>query len=155
MERRAISARRREPYPRLGIVGAALAELRSVADPTRKPGTASIGIDVHRALGVSVPNIRRVAGRIGTNHVRALELVGLRRARGADTAYVPVRAARGHEADVGPRPHYAVDGTQLANSVLPHRHRACPADPLGDHRRRHVRPGAQQFVQPWLHGTVR
>lgn len=38
-----------------------LAALRRDADPTRLPGMARVGIDVSRALGVSVPAIRRIA----------------------------------------------------------------------------------------------
>jgi 3-methyladenine DNA glycosylase AlkD len=54
----------------------AVAELRSRADPTRKPGMARVGIDVSRALGVSVPNIRAIAKQSGTDHGLALELWG-------------------------------------------------------------------------------
>lgn len=57
---------------------AALAELRGRADPTRKPGMARVGIDVSRALGVSVPNIRAIAKQCGTDHDLALELWGTR-----------------------------------------------------------------------------
>ena len=35
-----------------------LAELNSMADPSRRAGMARVGIDVDRALGVSVPNLR-------------------------------------------------------------------------------------------------
>jgi 3-methyladenine DNA glycosylase AlkD len=52
----------------------AIAELRRRADSTRKPGMARVGIDVATALGVSVPNIRAVAKRSGTDHQLALEL---------------------------------------------------------------------------------
>ena len=51
----------------------------------------------------------------------------------------------------GGRVRREVDGTQLADAVLQHRHRVGPADPLGDHRRRHVRPLPEQLVQSWLH----
>lgn len=40
---------------------AVVEELRVVADPTRKPGMARVGIVVDRALGVSIPNLRRIA----------------------------------------------------------------------------------------------
>jgi 3-methyladenine DNA glycosylase AlkD len=46
----------------------AVVELRAVADPTRRPGMARVGITVDRALGVSVPNIRRIARRCGRDH---------------------------------------------------------------------------------------
>lgn len=52
----------------------ALAELRSRADPTRKPGMARVGIDVAHALGVSIPDVRALAKRCGTDHDLALEL---------------------------------------------------------------------------------
>lgn len=38
-----------------------LHELRAAADPDRLPGMARVGIRVDRALGVSVPHIRRIA----------------------------------------------------------------------------------------------
>jgi 3-methyladenine DNA glycosylase AlkD len=52
----------------------ALGELKSRADPTRKHGMERVGIDISRALGVSVPDIRAVAKRCGTDHDLALEL---------------------------------------------------------------------------------
>ena len=52
----------------------AVDELRAVADPTRKPEMARVGINVERALGVSVPNIRRIAKLFGTDQALALEL---------------------------------------------------------------------------------
>jgi len=51
-----------------------IAELRSEADPTRKPGMARVGIDVSHALGVSMPRIRAIAKRCGTDHTLAMEL---------------------------------------------------------------------------------
>ncbi|HWL91159.1 MAG TPA: DNA alkylation repair protein [Actinomycetota bacterium] len=55
---------------------AVIAELRRRADPSRKPGMARVGIDVSHALGVSVPDIRALAKRYGTDHDLALELWG-------------------------------------------------------------------------------
>jgi 3-methyladenine DNA glycosylase AlkD len=52
----------------------AIAALGSAADPARKPGMARVGIRIDRALGVSVPNIRRIARRAGTDHELALAL---------------------------------------------------------------------------------
>ena len=52
----------------------ALEALRAVADPSRKPGMARVGIAVDHALGVSVPNIRAIAKRSGTDHHLALAL---------------------------------------------------------------------------------
>jgi 3-methyladenine DNA glycosylase AlkD len=49
-------------------------ELRAVADPARLPGMARVGIRVDRALGVSVPQIRRIAKRAGTDQRLAEEL---------------------------------------------------------------------------------
>ena len=51
-----------------------IAELRAKADPARKPGMARVGIDVSRALGVSIPDVRAVAKRCGTDHDLAREL---------------------------------------------------------------------------------
>lgn len=45
----------------------AIGALRAAADPERRPGMARVGIDVSRALGVSVPEIRRIAKRAGTD----------------------------------------------------------------------------------------
>ena len=45
-------------------------ELQEAADPSRLPGMARVGIDTTHALGVSVPNIRRIAKQAG--HDRAL-----------------------------------------------------------------------------------
>ena len=52
----------------------AIDELRRAADPSRKPGMARFGINVDRALGVSVPDIRRIAKGLGRNHYLAREL---------------------------------------------------------------------------------
>ncbi len=52
----------------------ALTALRQAADPSRKPGMARVGIRVDSALGVSVPNIRRIAKRAGHDHGLALQL---------------------------------------------------------------------------------
>jgi 3-methyladenine DNA glycosylase AlkD len=51
-----------------------VAELRSVADPARLPGMARVGINVDRALGVSVPHVRRIAKRAGTDPRLAQDL---------------------------------------------------------------------------------
>jgi 3-methyladenine DNA glycosylase AlkD len=48
--------------------------LRSQADPSRLPGMARVGIDTSRALGVSVPAIRRIAKRAGIDQRLAGEL---------------------------------------------------------------------------------
>jgi 3-methyladenine DNA glycosylase AlkD len=44
-----------------------VAALRTVSDATRLPGMARVGIETSNALGVSVPNIRRVARRAGVD----------------------------------------------------------------------------------------
>jgi 3-methyladenine DNA glycosylase AlkD len=64
-------------------VHAVIAELRDRADPFRKPGMARVGIDVSTALGMSVPDIRAVAKRCGTDQFLALELwsTGIHEAR--------------------------------------------------------------------------
>jgi 3-methyladenine DNA glycosylase AlkD len=53
---------------------AAIVELRERADPSRKPGMARVGIDVSHALGVSMPQIRAIAKRCGTDQMLAIEL---------------------------------------------------------------------------------
>lgn len=58
-------------------------ELRTLADPTRLPGMARYGIAVDRALGVGIPDLRRLARRVGPDHTLALELwdTGIHEAR--------------------------------------------------------------------------
>ena len=72
---------------RLGFVSttarAVVAELRARADPSRKPGMARVGITVDRALGVSIPDLRRIARAHRGDHGLALELwaTGIHEAR--------------------------------------------------------------------------
>ena len=58
-------------------------ELRAVADPTRTPGMARVGINVDRALGVSIPHCRRIARGHRRDHALALDLwtTGIHEAR--------------------------------------------------------------------------
>lgn len=60
-----------------------VAELRSVADPSRLAGMARVGIAVDRALGVGMPELRSLARRCGTDQRLATGLwrTGLREAR--------------------------------------------------------------------------
>lgn len=62
---------------------AVIGELRERADPSRKPGMTRVGIDVSRALGVSMPDIRAVAKSCGVDHTLALALwkTGIHEAR--------------------------------------------------------------------------
>lgn len=64
-------------------VDEALAELRAAADLARRPGMARVGINIDRALGVSVPHIRRIAKRAGTDQplADALWTTGVHEAR--------------------------------------------------------------------------
>ncbi|HEX6581286.1 MAG TPA: DNA alkylation repair protein [Actinomycetota bacterium] len=64
-------------------VHAVIAELRDRADPSRKPGMARVGIDISKALGLGVPDIRAIAKRCGTDQSLALELwrTGIHEAR--------------------------------------------------------------------------
>jgi len=64
-------------------VRAVIGQLRERADPSRKPGMARVGIDVSRALGVSMPNIRAIAEACGVDHTLALGLwkTGIHEAR--------------------------------------------------------------------------
>ena len=60
-----------------------VAELRTAADPTRLPGMARVGINVERAIGVSIPNLRKLGRRLGPDHRLALDLwtTGIHEAR--------------------------------------------------------------------------
>jgi 3-methyladenine DNA glycosylase AlkD len=64
-------------------VQAVIGDLRERADPSRKPGMARVGINVSRALGVSMPNIRAIAKACGVDHTLALGLwkTGIHEAR--------------------------------------------------------------------------
>jgi 3-methyladenine DNA glycosylase AlkD len=61
----------------------ATAALRAAADPSRKPGMARVGIRIDDALGVSVPRIRAIAERAGTDPAlaEALWRTGIHEAR--------------------------------------------------------------------------
>jgi len=60
-----------------------LEALRANADPSRLPGMARVGIETSHAIGVSVPSIRRIAKRAGTDHAlgRSLWATGIHEAR--------------------------------------------------------------------------
>ena len=60
-----------------------VAELRAAADPARLDGMARVGIRTDRAIGVSVPNVRRIARRHRGDHALALALwaTGIHEAR--------------------------------------------------------------------------
>jgi 3-methyladenine DNA glycosylase AlkD len=51
-----------------------LSELRALADPARLPGMAHVGINVDRAIGVSIPHLRKLGRRLGPDHRLALDL---------------------------------------------------------------------------------
>ncbi|MEW6367640.1 MAG: DNA alkylation repair protein [Acidobacteriota bacterium] len=55
-------------------VGAILTESRSMGSECNRMGMARYGINVDNAFGVSVYNLRKVAGRLGTGHDLALAL---------------------------------------------------------------------------------
>lgn len=55
-------------------VAAVVAELQAVADPSRLPGMARVGIRTNRAIGVSVPVLRRLARPHRRQHELALGL---------------------------------------------------------------------------------
>jgi 3-methyladenine DNA glycosylase AlkD len=57
--------------------------LRAAADPSRKPGMARVGIRIDDALGVRVPDIRRIAKRADTDQALAdgLWATGIHEAR--------------------------------------------------------------------------
>lgn len=54
----------------------ALDGLRAASDPTRRAGMARYGIDISKALGVSIPALRALAKQAGTDHDLALALWG-------------------------------------------------------------------------------
>ena len=60
-----------------------VAAMRSVADPSRTEGMARVGITVDRAIGVSIPQLRRIAREHRDDHALALELwaTGIHEAR--------------------------------------------------------------------------
>ena len=62
---------------------AVLDELNAVADPTRKPGMARVGINIERAIGVSIPDCRSVASSHHDDHALAMALwkTGIHEAR--------------------------------------------------------------------------
>jgi 3-methyladenine DNA glycosylase AlkD len=64
-------------------VAAVVAELRAAADLARLDGMARVGIRTDRAIGVSVPNVRRIARRHRGDHALALALwaTGIHEAR--------------------------------------------------------------------------
>ncbi len=51
-----------------------LARLRALADPKHAAGMAAFGIRADRALGISVPALRRLARQIGRDHALAEQL---------------------------------------------------------------------------------
>ena len=55
-------------------VNGVLARLQSMANPDQLPGMARYGIAVEGRLGVSVPDMRKLARETGTDHRLALEL---------------------------------------------------------------------------------
>jgi len=57
-------------------VAAVVAALREVADPSRTEGMARVGIAVDRAIGVSIPQLRRIAKTHRGDHALALDLWG-------------------------------------------------------------------------------
>ena len=51
-----------------------LRELNQVADPSRLSGMARYGIATDKALGVSVPDLRKLARKVGKDHDLAADL---------------------------------------------------------------------------------
>jgi 3-methyladenine DNA glycosylase AlkD len=51
-----------------------VAELRAAADPSRLVGMSRVGINVDRALGVSIPTLRKLGRGHGSDHTLALDL---------------------------------------------------------------------------------
>jgi 3-methyladenine DNA glycosylase AlkD len=68
--RRAASERTAE----VALVAEVLKQLEAIADPARLAGMARYGISTTNALGVPIPELRRVARRMGNDHDRAIAL---------------------------------------------------------------------------------
>jgi 3-methyladenine DNA glycosylase AlkD len=51
-----------------------LAQLERLGNPKNVAGMARFGINPHQTLGVSIPNLRKMAKQIGSDHALALEL---------------------------------------------------------------------------------
>ena len=51
-----------------------IAQLKSLSRPENLEGMARFGINVSNALGISIPNLRRIAKETGKNHKLALQL---------------------------------------------------------------------------------
>lgn len=62
------------PAPETSCLAAALDLLHQNARPAELPGMARFGITGDKRLGVSIPNIRRIARTFGHDHVLALAL---------------------------------------------------------------------------------
>ena len=60
-----------------------LEKLRSVSDPKAIEGMARFGITPQKTYGVSIPNLRKIAKEIGTDHdlAQQLWLAGVRETR--------------------------------------------------------------------------
>lgn len=58
----------------MASVGEVLERLKSMARPDQLEGMAKYGMVVERRLGVSIPNLRRMAKELGQDHKLALEL---------------------------------------------------------------------------------
>ena len=69
--------------PEIETADDAIAHLRSIADPDARAGMARFGINTDTALGLSIPDLRRTAKRIGRNQQLAEELwrTGIHEAR--------------------------------------------------------------------------
>ncbi|UCH03203.1 MAG: DNA alkylation repair protein, partial [Candidatus Bathyarchaeota archaeon] len=51
-----------------------LEELKAKAKPNRLKGMARYGMTTERRLGVSIPDMRKIAKKIGKDHTLAIEL---------------------------------------------------------------------------------
>jgi 3-methyladenine DNA glycosylase AlkD len=71
MSRRRVAPERTAEADRVAEV---LRQLEAMADPTRLAGMARYGISTTNALGVPIPELRRMARRMGNDHDRALAL---------------------------------------------------------------------------------
>ncbi len=60
-----------------------MSELRGKGNPKSRAGMSRFGIETNKAFGVSVPELRKIARRVGANHQLALDLwqTGIHEAR--------------------------------------------------------------------------
>lgn len=69
-----ITKRSKSPLGDLGVVDFILSELKTIGEPEFLKKMAHFGIDISKAFGIRVPNIRKLAKQIGKNQELSLQL---------------------------------------------------------------------------------